>query len=431
MKTRFLTLIITLLLTISLIGCNNKKYTLVDISGLSLDDATALVDSNIEFDVEYVETLKYYPDTVIGYSNNQVGDEVKISSKVKIQVSKLMNDTVVHDDSSIVWYSTVIGKFTGPESINGEVLNDSGIYGTDLGMSIDLGSEIIYLFGDTFSGEKRTGLWFSNFVARSTDRDFYDNVKFDSVVSRDNGMAQPFAQGAHQQDDKDDLTKEVTKIPTGGIRIGDYVYIFYMSVRYWGVGGEWLVTYNQCVKSRINDLFNWVNVESLRWDEGEAYNFGQIYPYKDPKSDYVYLYSIPGGRSGKPVVSRVLVSNFENRDEYEYQVSANTWVKGDEGLNTLNTTPYYVRDQKASELSVCYNEYLKKYMMVYSIGGNATMFTSDTPYGEFGNPVVLHSAPYYGTVTSEALLADGGRIIYFPGSYWTEYNTYFIQVVLK
>ena len=204
MKNKLLTLIIALLLTISLAGCSNKKYTLVDISGLSLDDATALVDSNIEFDIEYIETLKYYPNTVIGYSNNNVGDEVKMSSKVKIQVSKVMDNTVMHDDSTVVWYSTEIGKFTGPESINGEVLNDSGIYGTDLGLSVDLGSEIIYLFGDTFSGEKRTGLWFSNFVARSTDRDFYDNVKFDSVVSRDNGMAQPFAQGAHQQDRRRD-----------------------------------------------------------------------------------------------------------------------------------------------------------------------------------------------------------------------------------
>ncbi len=431
MKKRIYTLLILSLLVFALIGCSNKKYKLENIKGLTLDDAISLVDSHIEFEIEYIETLEYYPNTVIGYKDNNVGDEVKESSKVKIQVSKTKENTVYHEDSSIVWYSTEIGKFTGPDSINEEVLIDAGISGTDLGFSIDLGDEIIYLFGDTFSGEKRTGLWFSNFIAKSKDRNFFDNVEFDSVVSRDNGMAQPFAQGAHQQDDEFDKTKEVTKIPTGGIRLGDNVYIFYMSIRYWGVSGEWLVTYNQCVKSNINDLFNWENVESLRWNDDEAYNFGQIYPYKDPKSDYVYLYSIPGGRSGKPVVSRVLASNFENRSEYEYETAPNTWVKGDEGLTTLKDNPYYVRDNKATELSVCYNEYLKKYMMIYSIGGNATMFTSDTPYGEFTNPVVLHSAPNYGCVTSDALLADGGRIIYFPGSYWSVYNTFFIQVVLK
>ena len=176
----------------------------------------------------------------------------------------------------------------------------------------------------------------------------------------------PFAQGLHNAGQIENTGTEVTKIPTGGIRLGDNVYIFYMSIRYLGVSGEWLVTYNQCVKSNINDLFNWENVESLRWNDTEAYNFGQIYPYKDPKSDYVYLYSIPGGRSGRPVVSRVLVSNFENRSEYEYETAPNTWVKGDEGLAILKDNPYYVRDNKATELSICYNEYLKKYMMIYS-----------------------------------------------------------------
>lgn len=429
MKIKILTLFVLFLLVISLSSCTNKKYKLENVEGLTLEEAKSLIKSNVELDIEYVEILKCYPNTVLGYKDYNPGDEVKPSSKVTILVSKLMENTVMHDESSIVWYSTEIGKFTGPDSINEDVLIESGISGTDLGFQIDLGDEIIYLFGDTFSGEKRTGLWFSNFIARSSDRTFYDNVRFDSVVSRDNGMAQPFAQGAHQQDSETDKTKEVTKIPTGGIKINDNIYIFYMSIRYWGVSGEWLVTYNQCIRS--TDLYNWEDVESLKWTDDEAYNFGQIYPYKDPKSDYVYLYSIPGGRSGKPVVSRVLVNNFENRDEYEYQVSSNTWVKGDDGLRQLKEQPYFVRDSKATELSVCYNEYLKKYIMVYSIGGNATMFTSDTPYGEFGDPVILHTAPYYGCVTSEALQEDGGRIMYFPGSYWSVYNTYFIQVVFK
>ena len=54
------------------------------------------------------------------------------------------------------------------------------------------------------------------------------------------------------------IEKEVTKIPTGAITIGDTVYLFYMSVRYWGANAGWLVTYNQCLKSR--DLETWEEI---------------------------------------------------------------------------------------------------------------------------------------------------------------------------
>ena len=82
-----------------------------------------------------------------------------------------------------------------------------------------------------------------------------------------------------------------------------------MSVRYWGANAGWLVTYNQCLKSR--DLETWEKVEGLRWNDDEAYNFGQIYPFDDPNSDYIYLYAIPGGRSGGLVCARVLENEFE------------------------------------------------------------------------------------------------------------------------
>ena len=91
-----------------------------------------------------------------------------------------------------------------------------------------------------------------------------------------------------------------------------------MSVRYWGGSTGWLVTFNQCIKSHKDDLVDWVEVEGLRWDDEEAYNFGQIYPFDDPLSDYIYFYCIPGGRTESCVLARTTKENFESKNEVEY-----------------------------------------------------------------------------------------------------------------
>ena len=420
-----LLIILMSFLCLILTSCSNNKYTLEDIKGKTYEEALEILSLHVNVTKELVNTAEYYPNTVIDYKDKKAGDKVKEKSIVTLLVSDIPLESQTFENS-IVSYSKIITKFTGPDSINEEVMFEAGLAGCDLGISIELGDEIIYLFGDSFSGEKRTGLWYSNFIARSTDRNFYDGATFDSIVSRKNGMAKPFAQGAHQENHEENNGTEVTKIPTGGIKIGDSVYIFYMSVRYWGPNASWLVNYNQCVKSQ--DLDTWEDVPSLRWGEDEAPNFGQIYPFKDPKSNYIYLYSIPGGRHGGLVVSRVNINSFEVRDEYEYLVGENNWVKGDEGLKALLDNPYYINGPKVSEMSVTYNSYLNKYTLIYSMGGEVLMYESSTPYDQFTNPVVLFAGPYYGAVTSEALMEDNGKTIYIPLSYWTDYNTYWLQI---
>ena len=426
---KLLILVLSLIMVLSISGCT-KKYVLPEIEGLSLVEAKELLGENVQISIVNKETIELDPGIVIGYLNNKANDSVKIGSLVDIEVSKLPEDSVIEIVDDSILYGVHIGKLTGPDSFNEDILKEAGISGTDLGFQVDLGDEIIFLFGDTFSGEKQSGMWFSNFIATTKDRYYDDGLTFDSVVSRESGMAIPFAQGAHQADSVENTGSEVTKIPTGAIKIGEYVYIFYMSVRHWGANATWLINYNQCIKSK--DLVNWENVLSLRWEEEEAPNFGQIFPFKDPHSDYIYLYSVPGGRHGKMVLARVLQSNFENRDEYEYEVAYNTWVKGNEGLLALKENPFYIMNSEKGEVTVNYNEYLGKYMMIYLNG----MYLSDTPYGPFDEPIIMFkNVPYYGNLTSNALMKDNGKTIYMIGSYWgpnaSVYNTFLIKIVLK
>ena len=73
----------------------------------------------------------------------------------------------------LVYNVKEIKAMIGPDSLNHEWLNEMGIYGGDLGMPVKVDDRILYLFGDSFSGENRTGLWFSNFGALSVFLAFF------------------------------------------------------------------------------------------------------------------------------------------------------------------------------------------------------------------------------------------------------------------
>lgn len=407
-------------------------YKLPDLTNKTLVEALLEVDNQIQLNPVSKETNQYLPGVIMGYGANlKVDDEVEKESFVDVYISKKPTNAYTNDNK--VNFVSEIGLLTSFDSINGDVLRDAGICGTDLGIPVDLGDEVILLFGDSFSSNNMQGLWQSNFIARSKDFDLHDGLQFDSIVTSQSGMALPFAQGLHQEGRQENTGSEVTKIPTGGIKIGEYVYVFYMSIRYWGVAGSWLVNYNQCIKSK--DLIHWENVDSLCFREEEAFVFGQIYPFKDPKTDYIYLYGIPGGRNHGCVLARTTIENFEDRSKYEYLISDGQYVMGDEGLRQLNSNPYYVITPAVSELSVIYNEYLEKYCVVFYRNGKIIMQMASSPDSLFNDSITLLTNTNYNGLYGGFMLpkytADGGKSFYITVSSWAIYNVYLVKVVLN
>ena len=419
-----------LLCLLTVVGCKKETVELVDISDLTYDEIVEYYGTDLTINPKYTPTNQYLPNTVIGYENHEVNDLVDKESEVTVLISAKPENAVSFDER--VAYVSKIGLLTGNDSEkNGQLLFDAGISGTDLGISFDFKGKTVYLFGDTFSSPNRQGTWYSNFIAVSEENEFYDGIDFSEVITTSRGMAKPFLQGAHNDGHPTDNSVEVTKIPTGAVTIGDTVYLFYMSVRYWGVAGSWNVNYNQCLKS--TDLYNWEEVEGLRWTEDLAYNFGQIYPLDDPNSDYIYIYGIPGGRNVKMVCGRVLKSDMENFEKYEYEVADNEWVSGSEGLIELHQNPYYLTENRAAEQCITYNPYLGKYMLLNSVGG-VWMFTADKPYQKFEDKVLLFDgsvAGVYGPFTCPNLYEENGKAFYLVGSEWGIYNVHVFKIVLN
>lgn len=440
MKKNYIKAICVFPLLLTLFSCNTTKeyVTLPDLYNLSLKEARLEVGTDFLFEVNNVPTSKLIEGRVLSFGNDlKPGDKVEKGTRVKINVSK-RSDTAISMDNALVDYVNKIDYVTGPNSVNSEMLLAAGARGTDLGISFKLPDEkMMLLYGDTFSADNMSGHWNSNFMAITSDKDLSDGLTFDKVITNDIGMVKPFAQGAHQGGDENNKNVEVTKIPTGGISIGNDVYIFYMSIRYWGVGGSWNVTYNQAVKAKNSNYTEFEEVKGLRWNDDELFYAGQVYPFEDPKdNEHIYFTSIPGGRNDGAVMFRVDKDKFEDRREYEYLVSKNNWVKGDEGMKKLNSNPYYILSPSVGEPSIMYSEYLNKYVYCALKGNNIVFATSDNVAGPYNNIYqVLASSDFsgmYGGFVNNAFTDSKGQRIYIQLSQWVPiYNTSVVEVVLK
>lgn len=357
-------------------------------------------------------------------------------------------NAVMHGEDNIINYTAQLYKITGEGGINEEMCLNHGVGGTDLGMPFTLpDGRIMMMFGDTFSGENKAGFWNSNFMAITSDFNLSDGLVFDELVVRENGMIKPFAQGAHQDDNEHDKSVEVTKIPTGGISVNGEVYIYYMSVRWWGPSSSWNVTYNQCVKAGRDeqgnlDFTNFQDVEGLRWNDDELFYAGQIYPVEEKNHpDYIYFLMTAGGRHNGSAMMRVKKEHIENKDEYEYLTAQDVWTKGDEGIDLLHTNPYFVINGKTLEPNLCYNPYLGKYLSINRgpNGSGTALYASSNitgPYEayEFLTPFdhpEIDAGNGYGFFLHESFMDHGGQRMYTQVSRWITYNTFIHEIVLR
>ena len=439
MKKIFISLLLIPLLFL-LISCSSDKYQVPDIIGVDLADAQLIIAGEVKTEVTYVFTNEYFPNMVIGFDDGiEVNDMVKKNSTLHLRVATAPEGSFSH--SNLIEYVYDLGFITGPNSQNFDLLRASGAGSTDLGIPVSVGDNMIYLYGDTFSGtENMSGIWNSNFIAVSNDYDLSDGLTFSNLIINDRNMIVPFAQGLHQKSvidtDVTDPNREVTKIPTGGITIGNNVYLFYMSVRYWGSAGAWGVSFNQVVKTTPS-FETFTEVEGLRWTESEAYNFGQIYPFEDPNdSNHIYFISIPGGRFGGVALFRVPTDKFEDKESYEYYLGNDTWGKGSTGLLSFKNNPFLIIQAPCSELSIMYNEYLGKWMMVYLKNSEIVMQTALSLTGEWSSPEsIVNSGDFsglYGGFVHPKLTKGNGQKFYLQLSRWLPiYETQLIEVVLK
>lgn len=314
-----------------------------------------------------------------------------------------------------------IAKELGPDGNNQTQNYD--VCGGDLGSMFDYQGKTYIAFGDSFGCpmSETPPNWRRNLLAITTDTSPGDGITFDSWISGQDGRAKEIISAD---------SGAITAIPTTGVGTANAAYIYYMQVTDWS---PWTCNYSSVAKS--TDGQNWTKL-SLKWDPGN-FNMGAAYK----KDGYVYIFGTPCGRAGSLKLMRVLEGNIENKDEYEYLTGS---VEKPEWKKNAESEAIAVVNDSVGEASVRWNDYLKKYMIMYIHdhppgGGRGIEFrTADNIWGPYSEPVfVTNGSSYpcpYAPFMREGYDEQAGKVIYFRMSqfcpHFNPYSSYWMKMTL-
>ena len=330
---------------------------------------------------------------------------------------------------------------TGAGNLNNTIAR-FGIGGTDLGIMWDNGikdnpltavdeHQILIAFGDTFSNANpvRTGVWRFNTLFRSAD-DVLNNglyvpngTPYDifsgSPMERPNWSDPILPSPGQPVHPPYAIGPEVTIIPTAGVSVpynnayGARQYMSFMSIRSWDTPGRWTTNYSGIAYSDDNGQTWRIDPASIRTAAaGRATvpyvagndKFQQMAFVKPPadspdaEQGWVYAYGTPAGRGGTIYLSRVQETQIGDTTKYEYWDGTNWIVNKPSAAKPIlpaQTTSFFgmfktTTYASASEMSVQYNEYLGKYVMLYGDKDNRiVMRVADSPTGPWSTQIPL------------------------------------------
>jgi hypothetical protein len=209
---------------------------------------------------------------------------------------------------------------------------------------------------------------------------------------------------------------EVTVIPTAGVAINGGVQVVnYMSVQSWGQPGYWTTNYSALAVSYDNgETFTSVP-RTMRPNDGGNRNFQMGAFVKN--DGYIYSFGTPQGRQGSAYVSRVLEPHVFELEKYEYW-NGQSWVSGDASA----ATP--VIRGPVSEMSVAWNDHLKKFISLTYADGRIDLRTAAVPEGPWSDPrSILDNdqlpGGFYGPYIHPW---SSGPDLYYTLSLWSTYN---------
>lgn len=409
----------TLLLCLGLTGCGSTAPQTSSAESDAKPQSSAVSEAASE---TYMETSEAAVPQTPSEKTRAEAEILLAGHKQKNLTYKPLQDPENQFNLKEIKNIHMVEMLTGEYSVN-QTKSQYGVGGTDLGVSINKGNETFFFFGDTFKNEPMSDNWRSNVAGVTTDRDYTDGILFDRMISTKTGVAKELLRGK-----KVDNT-EMTKIPTGGISIGEDLYLSFMSVRHWGLPGEWDCNYGSVAKSS-DDGETWEILESLQWP-GDS-QFCQMAPVIE--GDMVYVPGIGGGRSGSAKLMRVPVAEYENFTAYEY-------LTGYEE----DGSPIFEKDaleracpilqKPVGEMSFLYSEYLGEWLVTYISGMDIIARSAKEIWGPYSKPVTIAAQEdfpgLYGAFMNPEYVSEDGKKVSFCMSLWEPvYNVAVMEMEL-
>ncbi len=194
-----------------------------------------------------------------------------------------------------------------------------------------------------------------------------------------------------------------------------------MSVKQWLAPGEWMASYAEVVYS--DDNGNIWHRSGMK-QRGSS-NFIQVAVAE--YGDYLYFWGIPAGRFGSVKLARVSPYDVLDSTAYRYFTGF--------GWSTNEAEAVLIVDPPAGELSVVWNAYLQRWLMMY-LNENTDCIgarVAEQPQGPWEDPLPVVCAnqypSLYGAFMHSRYMDNGGETVYFLMSQYGLYNVFLMKVV--
>ncbi|GAC53516.1 MULTISPECIES: DUF4185 domain-containing protein [Gordonia] len=327
--------------------------------------------------------------------------------------------------------TTAVSWVTGPRSPE-RTDTRFGITATDVGVPWENGSgQILMAFGDTWGRCAGQMVWRHNTMLRSDANSNLDKaIRFPTAIPgavRSGASVTP-AHPTYSQPMFNAIgvrNTEVGRIPTGGISVNGIQFLSFMSIHKWLGPGRWSTNYSAIAVSRNNGQTWTVDNNTIRVNLdltvpgvpqiARGHSRFQMGAFLR-SGEYIYQYGTPNGRHGSAFVARFRPGDILNLSRYQYFRGGDGWSP-----NPADAAP--IVGLPVSEMSVAYNAYLKKFVMLTERAGTIMMRTSPTPVGPWsGERVLIPSAHSSGLYTPYIHPRSSGKNLYFVVSRWDDYN---------
>lgn len=317
----------------------------------------------------------------------------------------------------------LVSQLTGAKGLS-PTLDPWRIGGTDLGTMWDNGDgEVLFALGDTFGNWSGSGGgggdWRSNALLRSDNADWAETgMTFGSAATEPDGKAKEIIPSLKIPG------TEHTTIPTGGIAVAGRQYLSFMSVNRWGEPGEWFTNYSRIAYSDDNGQ-TWNTTDGPQWDNDSEWQhpFQMVGFTHGHEDDFVYMFGTENGRFGPIHIARVPQDQILEKESYTYW-DGGAWVTDDLAAAPIVPAP-------TTELSVQYNDYLDKWMLMYSTDSaepgvfDLVYRLADEPQGPWSDAtVVATSLDYPGLYAPFLHPWNSGPEVHFTLSLWGPYNVF-------
>lgn len=313
---------------------------------------------------------------------------------------------------------------TGPGSPN-NTMERFNVSGTDLGIMWDNDGaggahQTMVAFGDTVGDCDAEGDdWRSNVLFRSDTAagTIGSGISLDSSPLDAPNHSKEVVPGFN-------LPTEYTTIPTAAVAVDGVQYMRVMGVQSWDEPGAWTTLYSALWSSSDNG-------ESWQPDYGSTRANVAIdvpgVPNVDPrnadfqqsafvkKDGYVYEFGTPSGRFGGAILARVPEAQIRDLNAYTY------WNGTDWDPDLANART--VIDSPVSELSVQWNDYLGKYVAMYTDLTGLVIRQADNLQGPWSGTQTILSGILVPSIYGGFMHPwTSGQYLDFVATTWDRYN---------